>query len=54
MELQVGVVPVKQGYKISKQKNKCVRILFFAHSRDSVASYLNLLQILTLENNYLI
>ena len=30
----------------------CVRSLFFAHSRDSAMSYLNLLQILTLKNIY--
>ena len=27
--------------------------MFFAHSRDSAMSYLNLLQILTLENIYI-
>ena len=35
--------------KIKTKQNKCVRSIFFAHSRDSAAPYFNLLQILTLE-----
>ena len=38
--------------KIKTKQNRCVRSIFFAHSRDSAMSYLNLLQILTLDNVY--
>ena len=38
--------------KNKTKQNRCVRSIFFAHSRDSAMSYLNLLQILTLENIY--
>ena len=36
----------------SWKQNKCVRSIFFAHSRDSAVPYFYLLQILTLENIY--
>ena len=38
--------------KIKTKQNRCVRSIFFAHSRDSAMSYYNLLEILTLENIY--
>ena len=38
--------------KIKTKQNRCVRSIFFAHSRDSAMSYLSLLQILTLDNIY--
>ena len=53
MVLHAGVVLVKPGYRRSKPKqNRCVRSIFFVHSRDSAMSYFNLLEILTLENIY--
>ena len=39
-------------HKMKTKQNRCVRSIFFAHSRDSTMFYLNLLQILTLENIY--
>ena len=39
-------------HNIKTKQNICVRRIFFAHSRDSAMSYLNLLEILTLENIY--
>ena len=38
--------------KIKTKQNRCVRNIFSAHSRDNAMSYLNLLQILTLDNIY--
>ena len=38
--------------KIKTKQNKCVRGKFFVYSRDKVMPYLNLLEILTLENIY--
>ena len=39
-------------HKIKTKQNRCIRSIFFAHSRDSAMSYLNLFEILTLENIY--
>ena len=38
--------------KIKTKQNKCVRSIFFAHSRDNATPYYNLLEILKLENIY--
>ena len=38
--------------KIKTKQNKCVRSLFFAYGRDNALPYFNLLEILTIENNY--
>ena len=36
--------------KIKTKQNKCIRCLFFAHSREKASPYFNLLELLTLEN----
>ena len=51
MVLQAGAVPARIQ-KIKTKQNRCVRSIFFAHSRDSAMSYLNLLEILSRENIY--
>ena len=38
--------------RISTKQNKCVRSMFFAHSRDSAAPYYNILGIIKFENVY--
>ena len=39
-------------HKIKTKQNRCARSIIFAHSKDSAMSYLNLLEILILENIY--
>ena len=47
-----GIACKSRIQKIKSKQNRCVRSIFFAHSRDSAMYYLNLLEILTLENIY--
>ena len=47
-----GSVRKTRLQRIKTKQNKCVRSIFFAHSRDSTVPYFYLLQILTLENIY--
>ena len=57
MPITYGITSWGSAYKtrllkIKTKQNKCVRSMFFAHSRDSAMPFLNLLGILTLENIY--
>ena len=36
--------------RIRTKENKCIRLIFFAHSRENATSYYNLLDILKLDN----